>query len=117
MFSESDRRVIEYSIAVNDYLKGTLDYYIAAPQNLLVIEAKQSDLVRGFTQLAVELIALDRWTKSTSELLYGAVTTGEDWRFGVYHRANRQVTQDQKRYQVPEDLSVLVKIIVGIISG
>ncbi|MEH1892894.1 MAG: hypothetical protein V7K92_26765 [Nostoc sp.] len=51
---------IEYSIAVNDYLKGTLDYYIAAPQKLLVIEAKQSDLVRGFTQLAVELIALDQ---------------------------------------------------------
>ncbi|MEH2362006.1 hypothetical protein [Nostoc sp.] len=113
----NQRLNIEYSIAVNNYLKGTLDYYIAAPQNLLIIEAKQSDLVRGFTQLAVELIALDQWTKSTSELLYGAVTTGEDWRFGVYHRANRQVTQDQKRYQVPEDLSVLVKIIVGIISG
>ncbi len=27
-----------------------------------------------------------------------------------------EVTQDQKRYQVPEDLSVVVKIIVGIIS-
>ncbi|WP_392481934.1 hypothetical protein [Nostoc sp. C110] len=26
------------------------------------------------------------------------------------------MTQDQKRYQVPEDLSVVVKIIVGIIS-
>lgn len=85
----NQRLNIEYSIAVNDYLKGTLDYYIAAPQNLLVIEAKQSDLVRGFTQLAIELIALDQWTKSTSELLYGAVTTGEDWRFGVYDRANR----------------------------
>ncbi|MFN6565143.1 MAG: hypothetical protein RMY28_035825 [Nostoc sp. ChiSLP01] len=113
----NQRLNIEYSIAVNDYLKGTLDYYIAAPQNLLVIEAKQSDLVRGFTQLAIELIALDEWTKSTSELLYGAVTTGEDWRFGVYHRANRQVIQDQKRYQVPEDLSLLVKILVGIINA
>lgn len=113
----NQRLNIEYSIAVNDYLKGTLDYYIAAPQNLLVIEAKQSDLVRGFTQLAIELIALDQWTKSTSELLYGAVTTGEDWRFGVYHRGSRQVTQDQKRYQVPEDLSLLVKILVGIING
>ncbi len=108
---------IEYFIAVNDYLKGTLDYYIGAPQNLLVIEAKQSDLVRGFTQLAIELIALDQWTKSTSELLYGAVTTGEDWRFGVYHRGSRQVSQDQKRYQVPEDLSLLVKILVGILNG
>ncbi len=113
----NQRLNIQYFIAVNDYLKGTLDYYIAAPQNLLVIEAKQSDLVRGFTQLAIELIALDRWTKSTSELLYGAVTTGEDWRFGVYHRGSRQVTQDQKRYQVPEDLSLLVKILVGIING
>jgi len=113
----NQRLNIEYSIAVNDYLKGTLDYYIAAPQNLLVIEAKQSDLVRGFTQLAIELIALDEWTKSTCELLYGAVTTGEDWRFGVYHRANRQVIQDQKRYQVPEDLSLLVKILVGIINA
>ncbi len=113
----NQRLNIEYSIAVNDYLKGTLDYYIAAPQNLLVIEAKQSDLVRGFTQLAIELIALDEWTKSTSELLYGAVTTGEDWRFGVYNRALRKVTQDQKRYQVPEELLMLVKIIIGIISG
>ncbi|NMG20430.1 hypothetical protein [Brasilonema bromeliae] len=113
----NQRLNIEYSIAVNDYLKGTLDYYIAAPQNLLVIEAKQSDLVRGFTQLAIELIALDEWTKSTSELLYGAVTTGEDWRFGVYNRALRKVIQDQKRYQVPEDLLILVKILIGIISG
>ncbi|MDZ8187818.1 MAG: hypothetical protein RMX96_23580 [Nostoc sp. ChiSLP02] len=113
----NQRLNIEYSIAINDYLKGTLDYYIAAPQNLLVIEAKQSDLVRGFTQLAIELIALDAWTKSASELLYGAVTTGEDWRFGVYHRANRQVTQDHKRYQVPQDLSLLVKILVGIINS
>jgi hypothetical protein len=113
----TNRRLnIEYSIAVNDYLKGTLDYYIAAPQNLLVIEAKQSDLVRGFTQLAVELIALDGWTTSTSELLYGAVTTGEDWRFGIYNRANRQVIQDQKRYQVPDDLSTLMKILAGIIA-
>lgn len=112
----NQRLNIEYSIAVNDYLKGTLDYYIAAHQNLLVIEAKQSDLVRGFTQLAIELIALDQWTKSTSQFLYGAVTTGEDWRFGIYDRANRQVMQDQKRYQVPEDLLTLVKILVGIIA-
>jgi hypothetical protein len=32
-------------------------------------------------------------------------------------KINRQITQDQKRYQVPEDLSKLVKIIISIISG
>ncbi|NES99550.1 MAG: hypothetical protein F6K61_03070 [Sphaerospermopsis sp. SIO1G1] len=112
----NQRLNIEYSIAVNDYLKGTLDYYISSPQNLLVIEAKQSDLVRSFTQLAIELIALDEWTKSTSNLIYGVVTTGEDWLFGVYNRTSRQVTQDQKRYRVPEELSTLVKILIGIIG-
>jgi hypothetical protein len=60
----SDRSMyVEYAIAVNEHLRGTIDYYIAS-KNLIVIEAKQADLVRGFTQLAVELIALDQWTRS-----------------------------------------------------
>ncbi len=82
----------------------------------LVVAAKQSDLVRGFTQLAVELVALDQWTKSTSDFIYGVVTTGEDWCFGIYDRPNRQVTQDQKRYQIPEDLLTLVQILINIVS-
>jgi hypothetical protein len=32
-------------------------------------------------------------------------------------KINRQITQDHKRYQVPENLSKLVKIIISIISG
>ncbi|NEP30169.1 hypothetical protein, partial [Moorena sp. SIO3B2] len=79
------RIYIEYSIAVSEHLRGTLDYYIAN-HNLIVIEAKQSDLVRGFTQLAVELVALDQWIESDQRILYGIVTTGEDWRFGTFNR-------------------------------
>ncbi|NJN32733.1 MAG: hypothetical protein HC824_21730 [Synechococcales cyanobacterium RM1_1_8] len=108
---------IEYAIAVDDRLKGTLDYYVNSPQNLLVIEAKQSDLVKGFTQLGVELIALDQWTRSEAPLLYGAVTTGEDWRFGVFHRAERRLCQDQRRFRVPEELAELMAILVGILQG
>ncbi|GAB4204305.1 MAG: hypothetical protein Fur006_59340 [Coleofasciculaceae cyanobacterium] len=74
---------VEYSIAVNEHFRGTVDYYIASG-NLVIIEAKQADLVRGFTQLAVELVALDRWTRSDTPILYGMVTTGEDWRFGTF---------------------------------
>jgi hypothetical protein len=106
---------VEYSISVNEHLRGTVDYYIAG-QNLLVIEAKQADMVRGFTQLAAELIALDQWTKSASPLLYGAVTTGEDWRFGIFDRSRRVVQQDPKRYLVPENLEVLVEILAGILT-
>jgi hypothetical protein len=107
---------IEYPINVSDQLKGSLDYYIHKGKSLLVIEAKQADLSRGFTQLAVELIALDQWTNSENPILYGAVTTGEDWRFATYHRQEKRITEDIKLYRVPEELIDLVKILVSIVS-
>lgn len=50
---------IEYSVNVSDWLRGSWDHYISAPNSLLVVEAKQADLAKGFTQFAVELIALE----------------------------------------------------------
>jgi hypothetical protein len=112
----SNQRVnVEYSIAVNEHLRGTVDYYIPG-QNLVIIEAKQADLARGFTQLAVELIALDQWTRSTSPILYGAVTTGEDWRFGLFDRQGKVIRQDNKRFLVPEALEELVEVLTGILE-
>ncbi len=77
---------VEYPITVSQWLKGTLDYYF---RDLLVIEAKRDNLENGFTQLAAELIALDQWTTSDRPILYGAVTTGNDWRFGMFNRSTR----------------------------
>ena len=107
---------IEYPINVSEWLRGSFDYYVSAMNNLLVVEAKQSDLSKGFTQLAVELIALDQWTSSQTPLLYGAVTNGEDWRFGIFYRQDKRVVQDIKLYRVPEELEELVRVIVGILS-
>ncbi|OUL19127.1 hypothetical protein [Nostoc sp. 106C] len=106
---------IEYPINVNEQLKGSFDYYINSNVGMLVVEAKQSDLGRGFTQLAVELIALDQWIQSETPLLYGAVTTGEDWRFGIFYRQERLIFQDLKLYRVPEELEELLRVLVGII--
>ncbi|WP_264326060.1 hypothetical protein [Romeriopsis navalis] len=112
----ADRRInVEYAISVNERLKGYVDYYIAG-NNLIVVGAKQADLVKGFTQLAVELIALDQWTKSDVPLLYGAVTTGEDWRFGCFDRQRKMIQQDNKRYLIPENLTGLVEILLGIMA-
>ena len=75
---------IEYAVDVSKWLRGSLDYFIPGAQNLLIIEAKQADLARGFVQLGAELIALDQWTTSNQPLLYGAITTGrclEIWLF------------------------------------
>lgn len=107
---------IEYSISVNERLKGSLDYYISKGKGLLVIEAKQGDLTRGFTQLAVELIALDQWIDSDTPILYGAVTTGEDWRFGAYNRQEKLINEDFKLYRVPEEIGLLTSILLGILS-
>ncbi len=72
--SESKLR-IEYALIVDDYLKGKVDYLVRGKQSVLVIEAKNDDLTRGFTQLAVELIALSR-VEVNQQILYGAVTIG-----------------------------------------
>lgn len=112
---------IEYPINVDERLKGSLDYYIQAQRgpesNFLVIEAKQADLTKGFTQLAVELIALDQWTESDAPTLCGAVTTGDIWKFGILDRANRTITQDLNLYRVPADLEALMQILVGLLGG
>ena len=105
---------VEYPITVSQWLKGTLDYYF---RDLLVIEAKRDNLENGFTQLAAELIALNQWTTSDRPILYGAVTTGNDWRFGMFNRSTRCVTQDLKLYRVPEELGQLVSILVGLIRS
>ncbi|WP_138502040.1 hypothetical protein [Nostoc sp. PA-18-2419] len=107
---------IEYPINVSEQLKGSFDYYISSLNSLLVVEAKQSDLSRGFTQLAVELIALAQWTDSQTPILYGAVINGEDWRFGIFYPEDKRVVQDIKLYRVPEGLEELVRVLVGILT-
>jgi hypothetical protein len=106
---------IEYPVVVNNWLRGTFDYYFQA-SNLLVIEAKRENLDNGFTQLAAELIALDQWTEQTTSHLYGAVTTGQDWRFGIFDRQARRIVEDLKLYRVPEELEILLDILVAILA-
>jgi hypothetical protein len=108
---------IEYPVVVNDHLKGSFDYYLQSRGSLLVVEAKNADLMRGFTQLAVELIALDQWLKSANPpLLYGAVTTGEEWRFGILYRQDKKIVRDINLYRVPADLDILMGILILILQ-
>jgi hypothetical protein len=106
---------VEYPLTVNNWLRGTLDYYFQA-SNLLVIEAKRENLYTGLTQLGAELIALDQWTESATPILYGAVTTGQIWQFGIFQRDTRHLTEDLTLYRVPEELDSLIRILMGILS-
>jgi hypothetical protein len=106
---------IEYSLIVNNWLKGNLDYLLRRENTFLVIEAKNDDLSKGFTQLAVELIALAQAEEQTN--LYGAVTIGDVWRFGRLDTQNHQIIQDITLYRVPDDLEQLMQILIGLIQG
>ena len=103
---------VEYPVAVSNQLKGSLDYLLQNHQTFVVIEAKKEDLERGFVQLAVELIALDQWIDSDQPILQGAISTGNIWQFGQFHRQHRTVTQDLNLYRVPADLDDLLRILI-----
>lgn len=107
---------VEWPLTINEQLKGTLDYYLEAQGRLLVIEAKNADLESGFSQLAAELVALDHWTESAIPSLYGAVSTGNIWQFGVLHRAEKRITQDLNLFRVPADLEDLLRILVAVLG-
>ncbi len=109
----------EYSLSVNQWLKGNLDYYIETANHhrrMLVIEAKQSDLTRGFTQLAAELAALDLRSSTHGEMIYGAVTTGDLWRFGQLDRRAKVITEDTTVYRVPDELAQILEILAGVLK-
>lgn len=107
---------IEYPLIVTEQLKGSLDYYLYSVERLLVIEAKNADLAKGFTQLAVELIALDKWIDSEQPTLIGAVSTGDIWQFGILHRELHQIQQTLTLYRVPDDIEILLRILVKILK-
>ncbi len=112
----SARITLEYSLHVSDQLQGILDYYLELKNNLVVIEAKNADLQKGFTQLAVQLIALDQCTDFPEDVLHGAVSIGDIWQFGVLQRQSGQIIQDIIFYQVPADTEKLLRILIAILE-
>ena len=107
----------EYPVKVNNWLQGSLDYLIRAETQIVVVEAKRDDLTRGFTQLAAEMIALGMMEDAPEKIIYGAVTIGSLWVFGVLDRAAKLITQDIGGYRAPDDLEDLIRVLVGILEG
>lgn len=117
LLDEIDIKIdIEYPIYINDQLKGTLDYWIHSLNSILIVEAKKSDLEKGFTQLAAELIAIDHYLPSDHSELFGAITVGDLWRFGKLDRTTKSISRDIDAFRVPLDIPELFKILVGILS-
>jgi hypothetical protein len=105
-----------YTISVDRQLKGSLDYFIQTKRSLIVIEAKDENLQRGFVQLATELIALDRWLENDYPILYGAVSIGSVWQFSCIDRQGKCISQDLNLYRAIGDLEELMRILIGILE-
>lgn len=108
---------IEYSLDIDDKLNGSLDYFLVSDQNLIIIEAKKKDLDSGFNQLAVELIALDKFEdKPEVDTLYGAVTLGDIWRFGILDRPGKRIIKNIHSYTIPENTTEVFSVLMGILT-
>lgn len=104
-------------------LKGECDFifsfsriqdFITAPV-FCITEAKKQDLELGTVQAAAQLIGAKKFNeqeRSQIEVLYGASTTGIEWRFLKYE--NHEIIIDEKRYLIsdlPELLAALQTIV------
>ena len=109
---------IEYPLNIDDKLSGYLDYLLKANQEIIVIEAKKKDVENGFNQLAVELIALDKYEEDDGiDTLYGAVTLGDMWKFGILERTKKHIVKNIHSYIIPEDTEAVFSTLMGIIKA
>ena len=110
---------IEEKIEFNNLLKGKLDYFLSTQNNLLVIEAKNQNLDSAINQLAVEMITLDKIFEEENietKIIYGAISTGIEWKFLVLDRAKQEFCYDHKIYLLPDDLAIIMGIFVQILD-
>lgn len=108
---------VEYPLNVNDKLRGNIDYVVRSSKQLIVVEAKNSELDKGFTQLAIELIALDNDLEADQNLLlYGAVTMGDLWKFGVLDRTQKIILKNIDAFLIPTDLEAFFSVLLGILE-
>ncbi len=105
----------EYPLRVSPQLGGQVDYLLQHQGQLLVVEAKQADLQRGFIQLAAELMAFDQWTDSDTPTLYGCVSVGDVWRFAVLERTKKRIVEELYSYSVPVNTPELVHFLVNVL--
>ncbi|CAN1212129.1 Type I restriction enzyme R protein N-terminal domain-containing protein [Tumidithrix helvetica PCC 7403] len=113
-YTQAELRVL-YPLNASSQLRGELDYFIESHNQLLVIEAKDENLERGFKQLAVELIAVEQMLEDNRQYIYGAVSIGKVWQLAILDRHKKEILQDLMLYRVPTDLDDLMRILVAIL--
>ncbi|MBC8139189.1 MAG: hypothetical protein H8F28_25225 [Fibrella sp.] len=102
---------VELSVSRLDGLSGYCDFLISlTPQQMFVrapivalVEAKNADMPAAWGQCLAEMLAAQRFNAEHENVIpkiYGAVTTGTGWMFGVLEGTT--ATIDYKNYSIDE---------------
>ena len=104
----------DVEIDISESLRGRLDYLLeSAERSVIVVEAKRDNLDDGFSQLVAELIAIDQWTDSQQAHVFGAVSVGKAWSFGILERESKIIYHDLETYSVPLNLEKVMRILTA----
>ena len=68
------------------------------------------------TRRAREAAGRTRLSQGVQTQIFGVVTAGPIWQFGLLERGQKRVTQDSETYSLPRDLGRLVEVFAGILG-
>lgn len=83
---------------------------------VMLVEAKKQDIEAGLGQCAAQMVAAHRFNQKKGTpitLIYGCVTTGEDWQF--LNLEHEVLTIDSNRYYI-NDLGTILGVLQAIVS-
>jgi hypothetical protein len=116
---------VEFTVDPDEGLTGVCDYiitksaeqlYVAAPA-ILLVEAKNEDMKRGYAQCIAEMIGAQRYNEregTPMQKIFGAVTIGERWRF--LELETSVVRIDAVDYYL-KDITKIVAILQGMVGS
>jgi hypothetical protein len=125
---------VRYWIEIHSQLKGSLSYLFSQNENLLLIESAElekkqrklgklkdisfteSGMNKGFTQLGVELIALDNAEETDKSFIYGLISNGNIWQFSVLDRKAKIIRLDLRTFDIFADIEELIQVINGLLE-
>lgn len=107
-----------FDVAPEEGLMGVPDF-LAAPASavgttfqqpvICVAEAKREDFDAGWAQALAEMIAAQRYNQDETMQIYGIVTTGRFWQFGILERD--VVTLENISFSAQENLQRVMNIL------
>ena len=68
------------------------------------------------TRRAREAAGKKRFAQGVQTQVFGVVTTGPVWQFGLLDRAQKRVTKDSETYSLPGDMERLVEVFAGMLG-